>query len=165
MEIEKLIGEIIPPIDRDHREGFTNEHIVDKLTATEKKLVEHELIRLLENQMDEDPDYLIIQTLAYLKSVESLPVLKSALRNATKAMTELVIAASIFEINNDNEMTDVAISAVRKISKKKDNLYTLIFTFFYLAKFKSIETNKIIEEFAGHKEYLVSYNAKRFLSQ
>jgi HEAT repeat protein len=166
MEIEKLINEIIPLNNYEHREGFNNEPILDKLTASEKRLVEDELIFLLLNKTSKDTDTLIVETLAYLKSEKSLPVLKSLLKDAVNEMTILIIATSIFEISGENEMVGVAISSFKKISQRKDRyyIYGLIATFYYLAKFKNPEINKIIKEYANHKEYLVSYNAKRFLN-
>ncbi len=165
MEIEKLINEIIPPSDYEHRAEFNNEPILDKLTANEKRLVEDELICLLLNEADGNIDTLMVETLAYLKSEKSLPVLKSLLKDGIGDMTMLIIASSIFEISGDNKMVDIAISSFKNISRRKDSyyIYGLIPAFYYLAKFKNPEINKIIEEYTNHKEYLVSYNAKRYL--
>src|ERR1700724_2939948 len=154
MEIEKLINEIIPPSDYQHREGFNNEPILDKLTVNEKRLVEDELICLLLNKVGKSPDCLIVQTLAYLKSEKSIPVLKSLLNDLVDDMTTLIIAASIFEISGDNEMVGIASSSFKRISQRKDPyyIYSLISTFYYLAKFNNPELNKIIKEYANHKE-------------
>jgi hypothetical protein len=46
--IEKLIDEIIPyPADYSHRNGFSNNHIIDNLSADEKIEVENALIELM----------------------------------------------------------------------------------------------------------------------
>jgi hypothetical protein len=165
MELEKLIKEIIPPSDYQHREGFNNEPILDKLTANEKRLVEDELLCLLLKETGKDIDTLIVETLAYLKSEKSLPVLKKLLSGDISDMDKLVIATSIFEISGEKEMTNVAISSFKKISQRKDvyYIYGLISAFYYLAKFRDPQINQVIEGYTNHKEYLVSYNAKRYL--
>jgi hypothetical protein len=188
MEIEELIKKIIPQSDYQHREGFNNRPIIDELPENEKRIVEDELIRLLLNDLGEQTDPLIVETLAYLKSEKSLPVLKSLLNDQVNNITKLTIASSIFEISRDSEMVAIAISTFKKISQRKDQYYTnglieaffstfknisqrkdqyyiydLIAAFYYLAKFKNPEINKILERYTNHKEYLVSYNAKRYL--
>jgi hypothetical protein len=165
MELEKLVKEIIPPADYQHRNGFQNESIIDKLTPYEKRLVEDELICLLLNQTGKYIDTLITKTLAYLKSDKSLPILKNLLQSEVSDIDKLIIAESIFEINGEIEMTNVAISSFRKISQRTDSyyIYDLISAFYYLAKFKNPEINKVIEGYTDHKEYLVSYNSKRYL--
>lgn len=62
-------------------------------------------------------------------------------------------------------MIDIAISLVRKIDNINDAyyVYKLAFTFSYLAKFEVSKINDVIKEYTKHKEYLVSYNAERFL--
>jgi hypothetical protein len=72
MYIEKLLREIIPPADYQHRNGFNNIPLIDKLTDDEKLQLENALIRELTVDLDREPDDLIIETLAYLKSQKSL---------------------------------------------------------------------------------------------
>ena len=76
MNIDKLINEVIPPKDYQHRNGFNNIPIIDELTANEKQLLEEALIRKLQSEAAKEIDTLIVETLAYLKSVASLPILK-----------------------------------------------------------------------------------------
>jgi len=73
--VEKLIDQIIPyPDDYSHRNGFSNEHIIDKLNADEKLEVEKGLI----DKITEHPeDLLIVETLAYMKSTRSIPALRN----------------------------------------------------------------------------------------
>ena len=60
-------------------------------------------------------------------------------------------------------MVDIATNAFRKLDDNKDAYYTykLISAFFYLVKFRNQEVNEMIRKYINHKEYLVSYNAKR----
>ena len=163
--IEKLIDEIIPyPADYSHRNGFSNTHIIDKLSADEKIEVENALI----NKLTEHPDdLLIVETLAYLKSTKSIPALRKLLVNSSYDMEKLIIASSIFEITKDTNLVDIAISAFRQLDNKKDAYYVYKLTgaFYHLAKFNNPAVIEIIREYFDHKEYLVSYNAKRALGQ
>ena len=163
--IEKLIDGIIPyPADYSHRNGFSNNHIIDNLSADEKIEVENALI----NKLSEHPeDLLIVETLAYLKSTKSIPALRKLLENSSYDMEKLIIASSMFEINQDNDMVDIAIGAFRQLDNKKDAyyVYKLTSAFYHLAKFNNPAIVEIIKEYVDHKEYLVSYNAKRALGQ
>ena len=95
INIDDLIKEIIPyPADHSHREGFTNEQIIDNLTHEERDLVEVALINLL----DEHPrDTYIVETLADMKSEKSLPSLRKLLKKCNHGFNKLSIATSIFE--------------------------------------------------------------------
>ena len=165
MDIEKLIKEIIPPSDYRHRNGFNNSPIIDSLTSEEKGQVEAELIYMLQYETGNNPDTLIVETLAYLKSPKSLSALKNLLENAYDDMTILKIASSIFEISGENDMVNIAISSVKKMDNHKDPyyVYKLTTAFYYLVRFKNPEIDEIIKSYVNHKEYLVSYNAKRAL--
>ena len=125
MDIEKIIGEIIPPMDYSHRNGFNNIPIIDKLTNNEKKQVENILVNMLSNQAYKEKAYkeidtLIVETLSYLKSLKALPVLKYLLENCFYEIVKLCIATSIFEINHDNDMVDIAVTSFKKIDNNQD---------------------------------------------
>lgn len=64
-------------------------------------------------------------------------------------------------------MVDIAISAFRQLDYKKDAyfVYKLTSAFYHLAKFNNPTTVEIIKKYFNHKEYLVSYYAKRVLEQ
>ncbi len=160
--IENILKEIIPyPADHSHREGYTNEHIIDSLNSEDKDLVEKGLIDLL----DENPwDTFIVETLAYMKSVQSIPVLRRLLERCKHGFDKLSIAASIYEICKDKAMIDIAIEEFERFEKRigifrKENIMA---SFYYLSKFQNEKTNNLISKYLDHKNYLVSYNAKRF---
>ena len=163
--IEKLIDKIIPyPADYSNRNGFSNNHIIDNLSLDEKLEVENSLI----NKISEHPeDLLIVETLVYLKSKKAIPALRQLLEKSSNDMEKLIIASSMFEINQDNDMVDIAIGAFRKLDNKKDAyyVYKLTSAFYILAKFNKTSVMDIIKEYFDHTEYLVSYNAKRALGQ
>jgi hypothetical protein len=165
MEFKKNIDRIIPPMDYQHRNGFNNIPIIDKLTEDEKQLLEKALIQKLQLEAEKEIDPLIIETLSYLKSVTSLPILKKLLEVCNDIVIRLRIATAIFEISQDAEMVDIAVSSVKKMDNKKDAyyVYKLISAFYYLAKFKNKKTNQLIEEYTSDPEYLISSNAKEAL--
>lgn len=151
------MGEIIPPNDRQHREGFDNILLLEKLTSTEKTEVEKSLIQEL-NVPGDSVDFLMVETLGYLKSEKALPVLYDKLKlDYDNKFTCLIIAISIFEINKDINMINIAINTVKTMDK-----WGLISAFYYLAKFQNAATNSLIKKYINHKDYLVSYNARRF---
>ncbi len=168
MDIERLVNVIIPPSNYRHRNGFNNIPLIDGLTTNEKIQLEDALIDKLSLSFEsaqEEIDVLIIETLAYLKSQKSLSVLKQILEKSYDDMTKLIIAVSIFEINRDDNMIEVAISSFRKLDDDKNPyyVYTLPTAFSYLIKFKNSKVNSVIEEYSNHKEYLIAYNAKQVL--
>jgi hypothetical protein len=167
MNIDKLVNEVIPPSDYQHRNGFNNIPIINKLTKKEKQLLENALIEKLLLELDNKiPDTLIVETLAYLKSRASLSMLKKILENCGDVMIKLKVATSIFEIDQDVKMVDVALNSVNQMDNKKDAyyIYKLSSAFYYLAKFKNERTKQFIEEYTSHPEYLIAYNAKQALS-
>jgi len=166
MSIEKIISQIIPPSDYEHRNGFSNISMLEKLTNKERKEVENELVNKLLHKPSKEVDTLIVETLAYLKSEIALPVLRVVLNDCANEMEKLKIATAIFEINQDNEMVDIAINLLRSMDNDKDSYYShkLISAFYSLIKFKRPEVNKIIEGYVSHNNYSISYNAKRALS-
>lgn len=161
MDINKIISEIIPPDDYQHRNGFSNERLIDKLSDEELFKVETELITMLQKK----PDMLIVETLGYMKSEKSLPALYELLKKSTDGMAKLILVSSIYRINRDKELVEIAISSFKELEKVKDAyyVYRIIPTFYYLSKFQESKTTKLIEEYSKHSEYLISYNAKQAL--
>ncbi len=165
MDIDKLINEVIPPSDYQHRNGFNNIPIIEKLSDSEKDLLENVLIQMLQSEKETEIDTLIVETLAYLKSVKSLPVLKNFIKVENNSVIKLRIATAIFEINQDIDMVDIAVSSVKQMDNKKDAyyVYKLTSAFYYLTEFNTEKTKQLIEEYTSHPEYLISYNAKQAL--
>jgi hypothetical protein len=155
--MDKLIADIIPPDDYQHRNGFSNTHIIDKLNSQERVLVEDALLNKLLNKTD----MLIVETLAYMKSLKSLPILINLLNQCSDAMCRIIIATSVFEINHNNEMIVIGVDAFKSL----DNTYQKISAFYYLRKFKNEATDTIIREYTLHSDFLLSYNAKQALNK
>lgn len=165
MDIDKLINEVIPPSDYQHRNGFNNVPIIERLTDGEKILLEKALIQKLQSEAGKEIDTLIVDTLAYLRSVASLLLLKNLLEVSNDIVLRLRIATAIFEISQDAEMVDIAVSLVKEMDNKKDAyyIYKLTSAFYYLAKFKNEKTKQLIKAYVSHPDYLISYNAKQAL--
>jgi hypothetical protein len=166
MTIEELVNKIIPHADYEHRNGFNNIPIIDKLTEAEKQRLEIALFDKLSGQLTKDFDTLIVDTLAYLKSQIAVPILNGLLTNSSDNMDKLIIASSIFEISQENRMVEIGILAFKKMDNRKDAYYTYNLSkgFYYLIKFKNPEIKRLIEEYTIREEQLPSYNAKRALS-
>lgn len=157
MDIEKIMGEIIPPNDRQHREGFNNIPLIEKLTSTEKIKVENKLVDQL-IKPDDSVDSLIVETLAYLRSEKAIPILYNKLTNDyDNKLTKLILAISVYEVNMDSNMINIAINSVETMDK-----WDLIFAFYYLSKFQSPLTNSTIKKYINHKDFLISSNARDY---
>lgn len=153
-----LLNEIIPPSDYQHRNGFSNDHIIDSLNASEKTTVEIELIKLLE----QSDDTLIGDTLAYMGSADSLPILQNKLNASQNPNSKILWANFIFRIKHgDNKMKDIAFDEFQKVSGK----YNLIPLFHTLASFRDPRINDIIKGYQDDKDYLIAYNARTALGR
>lgn len=157
MGIAKVVNEIIPPNDYQHRNGFSNEHIIDKLSDEEKSQVEKALV----DRLHKNPDMLIVETLGYMKSDMSLPILYKLLEDLNDEIAKIITTVSIFEINQDQKMIDVA----KKLFRIIKNKYQLISVFHYLVRFQDSEILKLIEGYATNKDYLISHNAKQAIGK
>lgn len=166
MITQQIINEIIPPMDYEHRNGFNNIPLINKLTNDEKESLVKSLIKKLNEEIENKfPDTLIIETLAYLKAKSSIETLTKLLNNCKDYYIKLIIACSIYVINGDTKMIDIAINSVKQIDNKKNAyyVYSLSSAFYCLAKFKHEKTIKLIKQYFTHPEYLISYNAKEAL--
>lgn len=154
--IEHLLKELIPPSDYQHRNGFSNEHIVLSLTENEKTEVERNLIKMLEKNDDD----LIGETLTIMKSTDSLPTLKKRLKLAKSPTMKIIWASYINEIKSgDDEMKEIALTEFDNVSDK----YSLIGIFHHLAKFCDSRINDKIRNYINHEDYLTAYNARTSL--
>ena len=153
-EIADIINEIIPQADYSHRNGFNNQPIIDQLDNSERLLLEDELINMIQN----NDDLLIAESLAYIKSIKSLNVLKLKLDSVTKPMERIILASCIFKINpSESTMIDIAYDSFIKITDK----YVLIGMFYYLAGFNDTRINQRIKSYYKHNDFLLAYNSKR----
>lgn len=157
MDINKIVSEIIPPEDYQHRNGFSNEHLIDKLSDVEKIKIETELINMLLKKSD----MLVVETLAYMRSDKSLPALYELLEILKEEMAKIITATSIFEINQDQKMIEIVKASFKTIKDK----FQLITAFRYLVRLNDSEISKLIQEYTTNSDYLISYNAKQVLGK
>lgn len=156
-DIEVLINEIIPPDDYQHRNGFSNDHLINALNDKDKAKVEAQLIVMLQKKTD----MLIVETLGDMKSENALPVLYELLNFAEDEMVKIIIATSIFKINQDQNIIEVGKISFKNLKKK----YQLIPAFYYMVIFRDIEVSKLIEGYIKNPDELISFNAKQALSR
>jgi hypothetical protein len=152
-DINQLLKEIIPPADYQHRNGFSNEHIILSLSEVEKVKVEQNLIEMLKA----NNDTLIGETLAIMKSKNSLQALKKRLELTKKPSERIIWASYINEIKGgDDEMKNIALNEIENVTET----YTLISTFHYLSRLNDPRIKEKILTYINHKDYLIAYNAR-----
>jgi len=154
--IDELLKEIIPPEDYQHRNGFGNEHIILSLSETEKIEVEKSLIEMLKKK----DDTLIGETLAIMKSKNSLKALKERLESSKNSYVKIIWASFINEIKDgDEEMKNIALNEFENVTEK----YSLISTFHHLARFQDSRIKEKIRSYINDKDYLIAYNSRTSL--
>lgn len=154
--IDEILSELIPPSDHQHRNGFSNEHLILKLSEKEKREVEKRLIEMLEKV--EDP--LIGETLVLLKSTDALTGLNKRLNSARSPALRIIWASYINEIKGgDKEMKDLVLIEFNKVRNK----HVRISMFHYLSSFLDTDLNEKVRSYINHSDYLTAYNARRAL--
>ena len=152
-ETSELIREILPPADYQQRNGFTNDSIILSLSEQEKVAVEKKLITILKFS----DDTLIGETLAFMKSKDSLPSLRKKLSQTSKPVLRILWSSYINQIKEgDQEMKDIAFEEFKRVRGK----YSLIPLFWTLKSFCDERINERIGKYINHKDSLVSYNAR-----
>lgn len=127
--------------------------LLDNLTEEELKIAEVELINVV-SLKDNWP----IVGLGHIKSKDALPTLYDLL-DKSKGSMKVTIAHSIFQICQDTKMIEIVLETMPRIT----NQYELIDVLYYLADFKDKRITELHNNYRNHKEYLVAYNATRYL--
>ena len=127
--------------------------LLDNLTDEELKIAEIELIKVV-SLKDNWP----IVGLGHIKSKDALPILYDLL-DKSKGSMKVNIAHSIFQICQDTKMIEIVLETMPRIT----NQYELIDVLYYLPEFKDKRITELHNNYRNHKEYLVAYNATRYL--
>lgn len=127
--------------------------LLDNLTDEQKKIAEVELINVL-SLKDNWP----IVGLGHIKSKDALPKLYDLL-DKSKGSMKVTIAHSIFQICQDTKIIEIVLETMPKIN----NQYEIIDVLYYLPDFKDKRITELHHSYRNHKEYLVAYNATRYL--
>ena len=106
---------------------------------------------------------MIYETLAYLRSVKSLPLLYEILPEVDIRL-KLPLSTSIYSINGDEEMIKMALATFNSFDKKSPYYkYDVITALGYLSEFRREEVDAVIRQYVDSTDYLIAYNAKRVL--
>lgn len=127
--------------------------LLDNLTDEELKMAEMELIKAL-CLGDNWP----IVGLGYIKSKDALKTLYDLL-DKSKGSMKVTIAHSIFQICQDTKMIENVLETMPSIT----NEFELIDVLYYLPDFKDKQITELHNNYRNHKDYLVAYNATRYL--
>lgn len=160
-KIDELVSQIIPPNNYQHRHEFNNAPIIDKLNEEEKGLIVNGIIEKLKAARC---DYLVIDTLVYLRAYEAIPELYECFKYCTKPGDRLVLASAIFQLNGDAVMENIAMTSVMEMNKAPDRK-RIYWTCFYLAPFNTKRVNDILADFVSDEDFFIAANAKRALAK
>ena len=127
--------------------------LLDKLSDEEIKVAEAELIKAA-SLRDDWP----IVGLGHIKSKDAVPTLYGLLDKSKGAM-KVTIAHSIFQITEDVKMIEIVLETMPRIT----NEFELIDVLYYLKDFKDKRITDLHHACRNHKDYLVAYNATRYL--
>jgi len=161
MDIHKLKSKIIPPMTREHREGFDNEEILLSLNEEERD----EIIIFLNDYLSTKYDPLVIESMIILNSKESINTLKVKLGSTTNIFEKIDIISGIYSITKDLDMiiriNETMQDVIRK--KLKYSEIDIVGMLSYLLRFDKNDIKAILEHFSKSRKYLISYHAKKML--
>lgn len=158
MNVKDLYRKIIPSDDYETRRDFDNEELIDNLDTNQRLLVEDMLIKGLEAKYD----LLIIETLAYIKSTKSIPLIEEKLNTLKDSYEKVIIAWCLFSLNRDKDrMVKLAIDSFSQVS----NDYSKTYLFYYLVKFDNEKINKLVESYCNSSNILLSHNSTTALKE
>ena len=129
--------------------------LLDQLSSDEKAIAEDQLIELL-SVGDSWPAL----GLGHLRSQKALPSLYALLEKCRQRMV-IFVAYSIYQINKDSRMIDVALDELPKITDE----YALLDILYYLGLFNDPRIKVALRKYRNDPRYLVAYNAARALGE
>lgn len=130
-------------------------YLIDQLSPEELAIAEAELIDAAQSE-----DSWPITALGHMGSKKALPKLYSLL-NKSEGQVRLVLAHSIFKINQDEAMLEVVLNQIPKIAHWSQ----LIDLCYMLPDFKDEKATRVLQALAKHPEFLVTYHAKKALEK
>ena len=154
------LNDIIPPSDYAHREGFTNEPLLDALDAAERRALEQALVADLQAG---STDMLVVNTLVYLQAKSAEHLIRSFIGRCADPGIRLGATAALYRLTQDRALLAPALDCFRALEARSDayRVYVLISAFYNLAEFTGSEVDRVLETYAQHPDFLLSYNAAR----
>ena len=159
MDPSNLLKSIIPPMTREFREQFSNHAFIDGLTREQRRQVELELIPLLEIS---PIDPLVVDTLIYLKSEESIPILYRLLDKLPEPYQKLHVAQRLHQMTGDPGLFRVATDALHQIGQETGpyRQYGLSSALHIISLFGLPECAIVIQQYLADPEKLVALKAR-----
>jgi len=151
--LDKFRKEYLEANTWEQRKDGVPLELLDNLSNEELKIAEVELIKVA-SLRDDWP----IVGLGHIKSKDSLSTLHQLLEKSKGAM-KVKIAHSIFQISQDENMNEIVLETMSNIT----NEFELIDVLYYLPNFKDKRITELHHTYRSHKDYLVAYNATRYL--
>ena len=110
---------------------------------------------------------LVVETLGYIRSKKAVSTLTIMLNKTSEPVDRLILASSIFKIESNKNIAEIAFEASCSVDANYSSVvhyeYTLMSMFYYMAGFQDSRIDNIIRKYIKHKDFLLSYNAKRAL--
>lgn len=158
IDIEKFI----PPMDRDHREGFTNVDLIDRLDYDSKNELESKLLEKLDSS---SLDSLVVESLVYLESYQAIPLFKKVLRETSNNVDKVLLASSIFQLEQDDSVIPEIIEAFKNMDNEPEpyKVYTLIAAINYLIGVKHVSIERMLQIYSRDENDLIASNAEKIL--
>lgn len=131
--------------------------LIDRLTTTQRRAAEEELIKRLGTG---DPWFVI--GLGHLKSEKAVPALYDLL-NRSKGAVKAEVATALWKIRQDDEMLATVLDLTRPsfLSRLSPfSVYNMIDIIHCLARFPHPAARARLEELTHDEEYLIAYNAE-----
>jgi hypothetical protein len=153
------LNDIIPPSDHAHREGFTNEPLLDALGASDRRALEQALVATLQAG---STDLLVVETLAYLHAQSAVPAVQAFIARCPD-YARLGATAALYRLTRDRALLALALEYFRALEARQDayRVYGLINGLYNLAEFEGPEADDVLKTYAHHPELLLSHNAAR----
>ena len=151
--LKELYKRIIPPNNYLSRKDFYNDEIIDNLDKNSILAIENMLIEDLKSNYD----ILIIETLAYIRSIKSTRVINQKLNEAKSPVDKIIIAWCLYSLGYNK---DLMIGIADENFSLINDDYEKTMVFYYLSKFNDPRLDLILKSYIDHNNILLSHNSK-----
>lgn len=161
---DSIYSKIIPPRKHSNREGISNLSTIDSLTSSQLKDLEK---RLLSDIMIGDSgavDSLVVDTLVYLNSKETALSFEKLLENdQIGTYSKLILITAIYRLTGDEGRLNMVITIFHELKSESQVIGGMYYLSFF--KSRSRRVRNILRKLVFNQNYLVRYNAWKFLKR